>query len=81
MSYDPPNQVVELSERRNIPYPIALDIDGNAAKAFGNVKVTPTSFLIGPKGNIIQQKTGEMNIKDLRMRVKALLQTNLTTVL
>ena len=80
MSYDPPNQVVELSEMRNIPYPIALDIDGSAAKAFGNVKVTPTSFLIGPQGNIVQQKTGEMNIEDLRMRVKELLQTDLITV-
>ena len=80
MSYDPPNRVVELSERKNIPYPIALDIDGSAAKAFGNVKVTPTSFLIGPQGNIVQKNTGEMNIKDLRMKVKELLQINLTTV-
>jgi len=80
MSYDPPNRVVELSERKNIPYPIALDIDGSAAKAFGNVKVTPTSFLIGPRGNIVQKNTGEMNIEDLRMRVKELLQINLTTV-
>jgi peroxiredoxin len=80
MSYDPPNRVVELSERKNIPYPIALDIDGSASKAFGNIDVTPTSFLIGPQGNIVQQKTGELNIEDLRIKIKELLHTNLTTV-
>jgi len=80
MSYDPPNQVVKLSEKKNIPYSIALDIDGSAAKAFCNVKVTPTSFLIDPRGNIVQKNTGEINIEDLRMRVKELLQTTLTTV-
>jgi len=80
MSYDPPNRVVELSKRKNITYPIALDIDGSASKAFGNVQVTPTSFLVDQQGNIIQHKTGEINIEQLRMKVKELLQTNLTTI-
>ena len=79
MSYDPPNRVVEFSKRKNIPYPIALDIDGSASKAFGNVQVTPTSFLVDHLGNIVQHKTGEINIKQLRIKVKELLQTNLTT--
>ena len=80
MSYDPPNKVVELSERRNIPYPIALDIDGSAARSFGNIEITPTSFLIGPQGDIVLQKTGEINVEDLRTKVKELLQKNITTV-
>jgi peroxiredoxin len=80
MSYDPPNRVVELSERNNIPYPIALDIDGSAAKAFGDVQVTPTSFLIDSNGNVVQQKSGEINIDALRTKVKALLKTTSTTV-
>ena len=37
MYYDPPNQVLNMSKHRNIPYPIALDIKGQAAQAFGNV--------------------------------------------
>ncbi len=80
MSYDPPNRVVELSERKNIPYTIALDIDGSAAKAFGDIQVTPTSFLIDSNGNVVQKKSGEINIDELRIKVRALLHTAATTV-
>ena len=80
MPYDPPNRVVELSEQRGITYPIALDIEGLAIKAFGDVSVTPTSFLIDSLGNIVEEKTGEMDIKQLRIRIKELLQTSSTTI-
>ena len=72
MPYDPPNRVVELSNRENIPYPVALDISGDAVKAFGDIQVTPTSFLIDSEGNVVQQKTGEINIEKLKVEVKAL---------
>ena len=80
MPYDPPNRVLELTESRSIPYPIALDIEGVASKAFGNINATPTSFLIDSLGNIIQQKTGEMNIDQLRIKIKKLLKTPPTTI-
>lgn len=48
--------------------------------AFGNISVTPTSFLIDQQGNIVQQKTGAIDIEQLRLKVKTLLQTNPTTV-
>ena len=50
MSYDPPNRVIELINKRRVSYPIALDPDGSIAKAFDNVLLTPTSFLISPEG-------------------------------
>jgi peroxiredoxin len=78
MPYDPPNLVVELSERKNIPYPVAIDIHGTAVKAFGGIQVTPSSFLIDQKGNVIHQSIGEINIKELRLKVEALL--NSTTI-
>ena len=80
MPYDPPNRVLELTKKRALPYPIALDIEGFASKAFGNVEVTPTSFLIDSFGNIIQQKTGEMDLEQLRVKIKKLLQTPPTTI-
>jgi len=73
MSYDPPNHVVQLAKNRQIPYPIALDIDGHAARIFGNVSLTPTHFLISPDGIIVQHKIGEMNIPDLRTQIKSML--------
>lgn len=72
MSYDPPNRVLELAAERQLPYPIALDLDGGLASAFGNVMLTPTSFLIAPDGKIIKHKIGEMDIVNLRRQIETL---------
>jgi peroxiredoxin len=73
MSYDPPNLVAALTRRRQIPFMISLDIDGSIAKAFDKVKLTPTTFLIAQDGTIISQKTGELNIDELRQQIFGLL--------
>jgi Redoxin len=69
-----------LSKRKNIPYPVALDIDGSAAKAFGDIQVTPSSFLIDSHGNVIKREVGEINIDALRTKVKALQKITTTTI-
>lgn len=69
MSYDPPNQVIALTDARKLPYPIALDIKGDAARAFGDVRLTPSSFLIAPDGRIVHQKIGEMNMPKVRTMI------------
>lgn len=76
MPYDPPNRVVALANQKNIPYPIVLDIDGSAVRAFGDVDLTPSSFLINPDGKIIEQQTGTMDMKTLRLKVKSFLTTD-----
>jgi peroxiredoxin len=76
MDYDPPNQVLAMRNAKNIPYPIALDLDAEAARAFGNVRLTPTSFLIAPDGRIVYQKLGEMSMEKLRQDILAMLQTS-----
>ncbi|WP_092993189.1 TlpA disulfide reductase family protein [Thiohalomonas denitrificans] len=68
MSYDPPDQVREMVSGRDIPYTIALD-DGSAARAFGDVKLTPTTFLINPEGRIVQQKLGELDMELIEGRI------------
>lgn len=73
MSYDPPNHVIAMRDNRQIPYPIALDIDGAAARAFGDVRLTPTSFLIGPDGRIVRQKIGDLDMADIRSQIRSLL--------
>ena len=72
MPYDPPNLVVSMAEKRNIPYPVALDIQGEAVKAFGDVMVTPTSFLIDTQGNIVEERKGELDIEALKQKVREL---------
>jgi len=78
MDYDPPNRVLALRKARNIPYPIALDIQADAAVAFGNVRLTPTSFLIAPDGGITHQRTGTMNMAAVRRDILAMLASTRT---
>lgn len=75
VSYDPPNQVLEMVRERAIPYPIALDPMGDAERAFGNVSVIPTSFLISPDGRIVQHVIGEIRFADLRARLSQWLKS------
>ncbi len=74
MAYDPPNLVLAMRDARQIPYPIALDINADAAHAFGDVMLTPTTFLIAPDGRIVYQVTGAMNMDKLREDILGLLQ-------
>jgi peroxiredoxin len=79
MYYDPPNRVLAIQKSRSIPYTIALDIDAHAARAFGDVEVTPTTFLIAPDGQVVYQKTGHMDMDRLRNAILALLKTSPTS--
>lgn len=73
MNYDRPDHVLEMQKRKNIPYPIAWDELSKASLAFGTVRLTPTSFLIDPQGQIVQHKIGEMDMKLLRARILTML--------
>lgn len=58
MQYDPPNYVKNYADTRKLPFPVAIDSMGDIAKAFGDVKLTPTAFLIDKNGNIIKRYLG-----------------------
>jgi peroxiredoxin len=73
MPYDPPNQVVKMISEREVPYPIAIDIEGKAMLAFGDVFATPTSFLIAPDGTIAKHTIGEMDMNELRDTIISML--------
>jgi peroxiredoxin len=74
MSYDPPNYVQSFVQTRQLPFPVALDVNGAHARAFGNVQLTPTTFIIGKDGRILEQKLGEIDF----VRLRALLDRELS---
>lgn len=74
MSYDPPNYVASFVKTRQLPFPVVLDVNGEHARAFGNVQLTPTTFIIGKDGSILEQKLGELDFT----RLNALLDKELT---
>ncbi|MGH8710577.1 MAG: TlpA disulfide reductase family protein [Burkholderiales bacterium] len=65
MSYDPPNYVVNYTEKNALPFKVALDVQGNIAQAFGDVKFTPTTFIIDKRGKIIKRILGEPDFAQL----------------
>jgi peroxiredoxin len=58
MDYDPKEFVTAFVQRTGLPFTFALDSNGAAAKAFGGVRLTPTSYLIDKQGRIVQQYLG-----------------------
>ena len=73
MAYDKPNHVMEMTKDKRIPYPIVWDGTSEAARAFGDVRLTPSHFLINPQGQIVKHTIGEVDIKLLHAQILAML--------
>lgn len=65
MSYDPANYVINYAETRQLPFKVALDTDGSAAKAYGDVAMTPTTFVVGKDGKILKRYLGKPDFDEL----------------
>lgn len=74
MDYDRPDWVLNYSRQHALPFTVALDLKGDAAQAFGGVRLTPTSFLIDKQGRIVQQILGEPDFPKLRNKIDELLK-------
>jgi peroxiredoxin len=58
MPYDRPDYVLHFARSSELPFPVALDIQGEAARAFGGVRATPTAFLVDKRGRIVERILG-----------------------
>lgn len=73
MSYDPPSYVVNYSETRKLPFKVAIDNTGAVAKAWGDVQLTPTTYLVNKRGEIVKQYVGEPDFAALHQLIEKLL--------
>ena len=73
MPYDRPDYVMEMITRKKVPYLIAYDLKSDAIQAFGNVSLTPTTFLIDDQGKIVKKKIGEMKMDVWKKRIISIL--------
>ncbi|MES2150104.1 MAG: TlpA disulfide reductase family protein [Pseudomonadota bacterium] len=65
MRYDPPNYVLNFAEERKLPFTVAMDSGGQIAKSFGDVALTPTTYVIDKNGKIIKRYVGEPEFQAL----------------
>ena len=73
MSYDPPSYVVNFAQTRKLPFPIAIDNTGAVAQAWGEVQLTPTSYLVNKRGQIVKRYVGEPDFAELHQLIEKLL--------
>src|SRR3982751_2665931 len=73
MSYDPPSYVVNYTETRKLPFKVAIDNTGAVAKAWGDVQLTPTTYLVNKRGEIVKRYVGEPNFAELHQLIEKLL--------
>ena len=70
MPYDRADWVLAFAERFNWSFPIALDPMGQVTTAFGDVDITPITFLISPTGEITQQLVGQVDFEELNKKLE-----------
>ncbi|MCH7345968.1 TlpA family protein disulfide reductase [Pelomonas sp. CA6] len=73
MSYDPPAYVANFVETRKLPFSVAIDNTGEVAKSFGKVQLTPTTFLINKRGEIVKRYVGAPDFAALHGIIEKLL--------
>lgn len=73
MSYDPPSYVVNFAQSRQLPFKVAIDNTGGVARAWGDVKLTPTTFLVNKQGQIVKRFVGTPDFVELHQLIDKLL--------
>ncbi len=73
MSYDIPAYVVNFAQTRKLPFQVAIDNTGAVATAWGDVRLTPTTYLVNKRGEIVKRYVGEPDFDELHRLIEQLL--------
>ena len=64
---------LNFAETRQLPFKVALDVTGEAAKAYGDVALTPTTFVLDKQGKILKRYVGKPEFAELHKLIEKLL--------
>jgi peroxiredoxin len=56
---DQRDSVEKFAVARALPYRVVLDDDGSISREFGNVRITPTTFVMDRQGRVLRRYVGE----------------------
>ncbi|MNV55164.1 thiol-disulfide oxidoreductase [compost metagenome] len=73
MSYDPPSYVVNFAQSRQLPFKVAIDNTGMVAKQWGDVQLTPSTFIVNKRGEIVKRYVGAPDFAELHLLIEKLL--------
>lgn len=73
MSYDPPSYVVNFAQSRELPFKVAIDNTGAVAREWGDIKLTPTTFVVNKRGMIVKRFVGTPDFVELHQLIDKLL--------
>jgi peroxiredoxin len=74
MPHDRPDRVLAYVRQNDLPFKVALDVQGDVLRAFGDVPGTPATFVIDKQGRIVRRILGEPDFDQLRRYIEAKLR-------
>lgn len=74
MFYDIPSRVIAINKEQQLAYDLVLDVQARHARLFGNVELTPTTFLISPDQKIVWSTLGPFDVIEMNKRIENLLK-------
>lgn len=74
MDYTPPNQVIAMSDSKQIPYSVVLDPEGTIAKQFGRIDLTPTTFVLNKEGSVEKHIIGLLDITTISSYIETCME-------
>jgi peroxiredoxin len=73
MSHDTPAFIERFVQTRQLPFAVTHDASGELALGFGDVRLTPTTFLINARGEIVKRYVGAPDFAELHALIDRLL--------
>jgi len=73
MQYDQPSFVLNFAQTSKLPFKVALDNTGALAQSWGEVKLTPTSYVLNERGEIVKKYIGTPDFAELHKLIEKLL--------
>jgi peroxiredoxin len=65
--------VQHFATTRKLPFKVAIDNTGAVAQAWGDVRLTPTTYLVNKRGEIVKTFVGTPDFEQLHALIEKLL--------